>query len=76
MYIAIRLPDSQTAWDYCSALTMVLLNQQVSQDQQEHIAELLSEMLAMLAEGLKTPRFIRTAKGLAMMDGEALPGIH
>ncbi len=71
-----RLPDSQTACDYCSALTMVLLNQQVSQDQQEHIAELLSEMLAMLTEDLKTPRFIRTAKGLAMMDGEALQGIH
>ncbi|WP_435929959.1 hypothetical protein [Dryocola sp. BD613] len=70
------LPDSETVCEYCTALTMVLLNQQVSPDQQEHIAELLSEMLAMFTEDLKAPRFIRTTAGLAMLGGEAVPGIH
>lgn len=68
--------DSETICEYCSALTLVLLNQQVLPDQQEHITELLCEMLAMLAEDLKAPRFIRTTAGLAMINGEAVPGIH
>ncbi|MCT4704171.1 hypothetical protein MUA02_20160 [Enterobacteriaceae bacterium H20N1] len=68
--------DSETTCEYCSALTIVLLNQQVSLDQQEHITEVLYEMLTMLAEDLKAPRFIRTTNGLAMIDGEVVPGIH
>jgi hypothetical protein len=68
--------DSETTCEYCSALTMVLLNQQVTEDQQEHIEELLFELLTMLAEDLKAPRFIRTASGLAMLGGEVIPAIH
>ena len=68
--------DSDTTCDYCSALTMVLLNQQVSLEKQEHISGLLFELLSMLAEDLKAPRFIRTATGLVMIEGEAVPGIH
>lgn len=68
--------ESDLACDYCAALTVVLLNQQVSQRQQVHIAGLLFEMLDMLAEDLKAPRFMRTAKGLAMLGGETVPGIH
>jgi hypothetical protein len=68
--------DSETTCEYCSALTMVLLNQQVTEDQQEHIEELLFELLTMLAEDLKAPRFIRTASGLAMIGGEVIPAIH
>ena len=68
--------DSETVREYCCALTMVLLNQQAPADQREYIIGLLGELLAMLAEDLKTPRFIRTSGGLAMLDGEAVPGIH
>lgn len=68
--------DSETTCEYCFALTMVLLNQQVTQEQQEHISELLFDLLMMLAEDLKAPRFVRTANGLAMISGETVPGIH
>ncbi|MFP2505525.1 hypothetical protein [Buttiauxella gaviniae] len=68
--------DSETTCEYCCALTMVLLNQQVTLEQQEHIAELLCDLLMMLAEDLKAPRFVRTTTGLAMIGGEAIPGIH
>ena len=68
--------DSETTCEYCCALTMVLLNQQITLDQQEQISELLFELLSMLAEDLKAPRFIRTTTGLAMIEGDAVPGIH
>lgn len=68
--------DSETTCEYCSALTMLLLNQQVTLDQQDHITELLFDLLMMLAEDLKAPRFIRTTTGLAMIGGEVVPGIH
>lgn len=68
--------DSETTCEYCCALTMVLLNQQVTLEQQEHIGELLFDLLMMLVEDLKAPRFIRTTTGLAMIGGEAIPGIH
>jgi len=68
--------DSETTCEYCSALTMLLLNQQVTLDQQDHIIELLFDLLMMLAEDLKAPRFVRTTMGLAMIGGEAIPGIH
>ncbi|MRT13573.1 hypothetical protein GJV07_14920 [Enterobacteriaceae bacterium RIT711] len=68
--------DSETTCEYCSALTMVLLNQQIMPEQQEQISELLFELLTMLAEDLKAPRFVRTTTGLAMIGGEAIPGIH
>ena len=68
--------DSETTCEYCSALTMLLLNQQVTVDQQDHITELLFDLLMMLAEDLKAPRFIHTTTGLAMIGGEAVQGIH
>lgn len=58
--------------EYCSALTIVLLNQQESAEQQETITGLLFEMV----NSLRAPRFIRTASGLAMIGNEAKPGIH
>ncbi|MCT4706175.1 hypothetical protein MUA03_09710 [Enterobacteriaceae bacterium H16N7] len=75
-YRSLLTTDSETVREYCGALTMVLLNQQAPADQREYIIGLLGELLAMLAEDLKTPRFIRTSDGLAMLDGEAVPGIH
>ncbi|MEW7311383.1 hypothetical protein AB1E22_01390 [Buttiauxella gaviniae] len=68
--------DSETICEYCSSLTMLLLNQQVTPEQQEHITGLLFELLSVLAEDLTAPRFIRTSMGLAMIEGEAVPGIH
>jgi len=34
------------------------------------------ELINVLVEDLKTPRFVRTDGGLAMISGEAVPGIH
>lgn len=68
--------ESETLCEYCSALTMVLLNQELSAEQQVQITDLLYEVFGMLEEDLKAPRFVRTKKGLAMIDGGVLPGIH
>lgn len=78
-HVEFRSPfstDSERVCGYCASLTMLLLNQQVSLYQQEHITEMLYEVFSMLAEDLKAPRFVRTETGLAMLSGEAVPGIH
>ncbi len=62
--------------EYCSALTIVLLNQQESAEQQETITGLLFEMVNALVEDLKAPRFIRTDSGLAMIDSQAGNNLH
>lgn len=74
-----RIPlstDSETLREYCSALTILLLQCQQSPEQEEQITGLLLELINVLVEDLKTPRFVRTDGGLAMISGEALPGIH
>lgn len=68
--------DSETLRAYCAALTMLLLQRQQSPDQEEHIAGLLFELVNVLVEDLKAPRFVRTDAGLVMISGEAVPGIH
>ena len=68
--------DSETLREYCSALTMLLLNQQESADQVENITGILFEMVNLLAEDLKAPRFVRTEAGLVMIGGDTVPGIH
>ena len=68
--------DSETLCGYCASLTLLLLNQQESPEQEEQIAGMLFEMINLLAEDLKAPRFVRSAKGLVMISGEAVPGIH
>lgn len=68
--------DSETMREYCSALTLLLLQRQQSAEQEEHITGLLFELVNALAEDLKTPRFVRTDGGLAMISGEAVLGIH
>ena len=68
--------DSETLREYCSALTILLLQQQQSPEQSEHITGLLFELINVLVEDLKAPRFVRTDAGLAMMSGEVVPGIH
>ncbi|WP_145032046.1 hypothetical protein [Pantoea ananatis] len=70
------LIDSEEMRQYCSALTLVLLNQQTSKEQQEHIIGLLFELLIMMADDLKAPRFVRTESGLAMIDSTCLSRIH
>jgi hypothetical protein len=42
----------------------------------EKITGILFEMVNLLAEDLKAPRFMRAESGLVMMSGEAVPGIH
>ena len=68
--------DSETLREYCSALTILLLQRQQSPEQEEQITGLLFELINLLVEDLKTPRFVRTDDGLAMISGEAVPGIH
>lgn len=68
--------DSETLREYCSALTILLLQHQQSPEQKEHIAGLLFELVNVLVEDLKAPRFVRTDAGLVMISGEAVPGIH
>lgn len=68
--------DSETLRGYCSALTILLLQHQQSPEQKEHITGLLFELVSVLAEDLKAPRFVSTDGGLVMISGEAVPGIH
>ncbi|MCE0844494.1 hypothetical protein LVQ79_02815 [Buttiauxella sp. A2-C1_F] len=68
--------DSETLREYCSALTILLLQRQQLPEQEEQITGLLFELINLLVEDLKTPRFVRTDGGLAMISGEAVPGIH
>ncbi|MEN4930003.1 hypothetical protein ABEI22_12940 [Erwinia billingiae] len=75
-YISPLSSDSETLRVYCSALTLLLLNKQHSAEQMEHITGLLFEMLNVLGEDLRAPRFIRTDSGLAMIGGEKVPLSH
>jgi hypothetical protein len=68
--------DSDMLCGYCSALTLVLLSQQQPTDLSDQLIEMLYDMLHVLADDLKAPRFIRTSHGLAMIDGEALLQVH
>ena len=68
--------DSETLREYCAALAMLLLQHQQSPEQSEQITGLLFELINLLVEDLKTPRFVRTDGGLTMTSGEAVPGIH
>ena len=68
--------DSETLREYCASLIIVLLNQLESPEQQEHIIGILSELVNVLAEDLKAPRFVNTAKGLVVMSGEAVSVVH
>ena len=68
--------DSETLCEYCASLTMLLLNQQESADQVEKITGILFEMVTLLAEDLRAPRFMRAESGLVMIGGEAVPGTH
>ena len=68
--------DSETMREYCVALTILLLQRQQSPGQEEHITGILFELINVLVDDLKTPRFVRTDAGLAMISGEAVTGIH
>lgn len=68
--------DSETLREYCAALTMLLLQRQPSAEQEEHVTGLLFELINVLVEDLKAPRFVRTDAGLVMISGEAVHGIH
>ncbi len=68
--------DSETLREYCVALTIALLNNQDLPEQREQMTGMLYEMISVLAEDLKAPRFVRSPGGLMMIEGEAVPGIH
>lgn len=68
--------DSELIREYCRALTMVLLTRQSSVETQQHITGLLFDLIHLLAEDLKTPRFVRTADGLAMLNSISFPKRH
>lgn len=68
--------DSETLREYCSALTMLLLQRQSSAEQEEHITGLLFELINVLVEDLKAPRFVRTDAGLVMICADKVNTTH
>lgn len=69
--------DSETLREYCAALTIILLNQQESPEQRQQMTGILYELITVLAEDLKAPRFVRSLDGgLAMTSGGALNLVH
>ena len=68
--------DSETLREYCVALTLLLLQHQQPEEKEAHITEMLFELINVLAEDLKAPRFVRTDGGLVMISGESKPDIH
>lgn len=68
--------ESETLREYCVALTITLLNHQDLPEQREHMIGILCEMIFVLSEDLKAPRFVRASGGLKMIEGAALPGVH
>ncbi len=68
--------DSETLREYCTALSLLLLQRQQSAEQEEHITGLLFELINVLVEDLKAPRFVNTDAGLVMISGKSKPDIH
>ncbi|MGX9310607.1 hypothetical protein [Pantoea ananatis] len=68
--------DSEEMRQYCSALTLVLLNQQAPADLQKHITGLLFQMVNIMADDLTAPRFLRTESGLVMIESKFTHIVH
>lgn len=68
--------DSEEMRQYCSALTLVLLNQQAPADLQKHITGLLFQMVSIMADDLTAPRFLRTESGLMMIESKFTHIVH
>ncbi|WLS79047.1 hypothetical protein Q3V30_00575 [Erwinia pyri] len=68
--------DSETLRQYCAALTLLLLQRQQSPEQEEQIAGLLYELIGVLTEDLKAPRFVRTADGITMISSGIKAEVH
>ncbi|MDC7870659.1 hypothetical protein TH60_14240 [Pantoea ananatis] len=68
--------DSEEMRQYCSALTLVLLNQQASTDLQKHITGLLFQMVNIMSDDLTAPRFVRTESGLVMIESKFTHIVH
>jgi len=68
--------DSETMREYCAAMTMLLLQHQQSPEQEEQLGGLLFELLNVMVEDLKTPRFIHSEMGLRMIGEHTKPDIH
>lgn len=75
-YRGSPVTDSETLREYCAALIMLLLQRQQSREQEEHITGLAFELINVLVEDLKAPRFIRTDAGLVMISGAATNRKH
>ncbi|MCH9300430.1 hypothetical protein [Pantoea allii] len=68
--------DSEEMRQYCSALTLVLLNQQAPADLQKHITGLLFQMVNIMTDDLTAPRFVRTESGLVMIESKFTHIVH
>ncbi|MFB4358607.1 hypothetical protein RBJ15_21680 [Pantoea sp. BS_4] len=68
--------DLEEMRQYCSALTLVLLNQPASTDLQKHITGLLFQMINIMTDDLTAPRFVQTASGLVMIDSKFTDSVH
>ncbi|ECE8798060.1 hypothetical protein EWF27_07090 [Salmonella enterica subsp. enterica serovar Vinohrady] len=60
--------DSALLCEYCQALTTVLLSGGFSSLVEQTLAGLLFDLVCCFADGLKEPRWIRTADGVKFID--------
>ena len=68
--------DSEEMRQYCSALTLVLLNQQAPAGLQKHITGLLFQMINIMTDDLTAPRFVQTESGLVMIESKFTHIVH
>jgi hypothetical protein len=68
--------DSEALREYCSALTLLLLNQQETDEQKTHIIGMLFEIVNLFADDLKAPRFVQSEAGLMMIGDKSNAVLH
>lgn len=63
-------PDSERLCAYGLTLTQLLTSQTLSPDMEQTLSELLFGQVCQLVDGLKAPRWVRTADGLKPISGD------
>lgn len=61
-------PEPELLCEYCQTLTKILLSGGFSPLAEQTLAGLLFELICCFADGLKAPRWIRTADGVKFID--------
>ncbi|OFS11945.1 hypothetical protein [Hafnia sp. HMSC23F03] len=64
-------PECTELCDYCLALTQILAGQDFSSETEKHLIGLLYDLINYFVAEMKAPRWVRTADGVKLIDGEA-----